>query len=652
MTYRRDIDGLRALAILPVILFHAGFQRVPGGYVGVDVFFVISGFLITGIIKPEMDSGRFSLIRFYERRARRILPAFFVVTAAVAAAGGALMLPDDYKSFAASAIAATFFVSNIFFRMQSDNYFDAPAETKPLLHTWSLSVEEQYYLFFPIFLLLLALVFSRYRKSDASIVRSIAAVGFLSFLWATWAAYYEPLSAFYPLPARAWEPMLGSLLALGAFRPLRFQWQAEAAALCGVGLILFAVFFYSRETLFPGLGALPPALGAALILHAGLDGRTSVAARALGLQPLRFIGLISYSLYLWHWPVIVFSRSWLGADVDATVLAGALSLSFVLAALTWRYVEQPFRTRRDVFTRRRIFALSGVAMAIVSLLALDAISDSGRTDLHAILERSRYEDPRFHECHNPSDRPLEPRPPCLRGAAGREASFVLVGDSHASQLAVGIFKAAENAGLAGYQVTAGGWRPTGSYVRVSREREHRAMQAQFETVLADPAVERVVIVVFWKAALELPYVREGRRVDGAPAVVEGLRALIVAHPEKQFVLLEDTPAAKAFGVRELARSIASGKAFDPKIPVEDFRRERDRVAEVLAPLAEFPNVEWASISDALCDEAFCHGQRGGETLYFDNDHLTSQFAESNVEVMARVFGSAAARSLRNAERQP
>ncbi len=345
MNHRRDIDGLRALAVLPVILYHAGVEFFSGGFVGVDVFFVISGFLITGIIKSEVDAGRFSVINFYERRARRILPAFFMIVAVTAGVGWFTMLPEDYQGFAASAIASALFVSNMFFWAQADNYFDAPAETKPLLHTWSLAVEEQFYLIFPVAILVIMFFISRYRRKDAMLVLIIAAATLLSFAVAVWATSHKPVAAFYWLPSRAWELMLGSLLALGAVKPARRQWHAEAAAFIGVAFIVAAIFGYSRTTPFPGLSALLPTLGAAGILYAGLDGRATVAGRGLSLLPFHFVGLISYSLYLWHWPLIVFNKIYFGEETSPAVVAGVILASFVLATLSWRYVEGPFRKK-------------------------------------------------------------------------------------------------------------------------------------------------------------------------------------------------------------------------------------------------------------------------------------------------------------------
>ena len=257
--YRRDIDGLRAFAILPVLLFHAHVPGFSGGYVGVDIFFVISGFLITGIIAREVDEGRFSLLRFYERRFRRIIPALSVMILAVLAVAAWLYLPGDLEGVPKSALAATLFASNLWF-FTDTGYFAGGADVKPLLHTWSLAVEEQYYIGFPILLILIA----RYAPRRRGAI--MAAAMLASFALA--AAMQRDTSGFtfYLLPARAWELLAGALLALGIVPPVSRRWMREALGLAGLLAIGATVLLYDKNSPFPGLGALPPVLGAAALL--------------------------------------------------------------------------------------------------------------------------------------------------------------------------------------------------------------------------------------------------------------------------------------------------------------------------------------------------------------------------------------------------
>src|SRR5262245_6181519 len=261
--YRADIDGLRAVAVLPVVLFHAGITLFSGGFVGVDVFFVISGFLITGIIIADMEQGRYSIAGFYERRIRRIVPAYLVTVVVTLAVALFLLLPDDLAELGDSALWSALMSSNLFFWVESKDYFNGAAELKPLLHTWSLSVEEQFYLFFPIVLLAIKpLGLWRY----AAAICLLAAV--ISFGLSIYGVAYAPMASFYLLPTRAWELLVGSLLAFGLFPALNRK-LAGWEALAGLALILVPVFLYTAATPFPGLAALPPVMGAALIIHSG-----------------------------------------------------------------------------------------------------------------------------------------------------------------------------------------------------------------------------------------------------------------------------------------------------------------------------------------------------------------------------------------------
>ncbi len=285
--YRPDIDGLRALAILPVLLFH---YRVPGfwgGFVGVDVFFVISGYLIAGLITGEMRDGRFSILEFYERRVRRIFPALFLVLLASTVAAAFLLFPSDFSRYAKSLFATAFFASNIEFWREL-GYFDISAEMKPLLHLWSIAVEEQFYVLFPAILLLV----SGRSKARALVTVSLILVASLAF--SIYAVKAGPAFAFYMLPSRAWELMLGAVVAIGAFPSVSRPYR-EALAGVGVAMIAASVFLYTKATPFPGAAALLPCVGTALVIYAG-QAATSVNA-ALSTRPLVFVGLISYSLF-------------------------------------------------------------------------------------------------------------------------------------------------------------------------------------------------------------------------------------------------------------------------------------------------------------------------------------------------------------------
>jgi peptidoglycan/LPS O-acetylase OafA/YrhL len=376
--YRPDIDGLRALAVVPVLLFHAKLG-CPGGFVGVDVFFVISGYLISSLIFGEQEAGTFSLVNFWERRIRRILPALAAVILAIVVAGWFLFLPEDLESLGKSIIAQATLTSNIFFYHQGlleGGYFATTAETKTLLHTWSLAVEEQFYLFFPVLVMLVV------RLGKNWLVRIIAGLAIGSLVWSVVGSYTSPSATFYLLQTRAWELLLGVLLSLLRGRLSAGKVAGEACGWIGLGLILEAVFCYDGQTRFPGLGAVPPCLGAALIIFSSEAGLSSVG-RLLALGPVAFVGLISYSLYLWHWPLLVFAkyycryRDMAGGEAGAGLRAGILLASAGLAVLSWKFVETPVRKRWVFQKRSQVFGFAAASFATLLALGLFLFHDDG-----------------------------------------------------------------------------------------------------------------------------------------------------------------------------------------------------------------------------------------------------------------------------------
>lgn len=355
MKYRREIDGLRAVAVIPVILFHAGFDIFSGGYVGVDVFFVISGYLITCILLDELERGDFLIARFYERRARRILPALFVVMLACLPFAYMWMLPSQLKDFAQSVAAVVIFASNVLF-WREDGYFAAAAEMKPLLHTWSLAVEEQYYLLFPLFLLLL------WRFGRQRVFWSVVAVAVLSLLLAEWGWRNTPRANFYLAPTRVWELLAGSICAFLTVG--RVQMSSNVLSITGLAMIVGAIFAYSGSTPFPSVYTLVPVVGTGLVVLFATEG--TLVARLLGLRGFVGIGLISYSAYLWHQPLFAFARLRSLTEPSHFLMAALAVAALLLAWATWRFVERPFRKRdrSEPMTQQSVFALSGAIGAI------------------------------------------------------------------------------------------------------------------------------------------------------------------------------------------------------------------------------------------------------------------------------------------------
>lgn len=370
LKYRADIDGLRAVAVLSVLAFHIRLHGIQGGFVGVDVFFVISGYLISSIVFTEIAESRYSIVSFYERRIRRIFPALFAMLAVFSVFAVIYLLPNELVAYSKSMLAATLSASNFYF-WQHSGYFDSPT-SYPLLHTWSLAVEEQFYILFPIFLLLVRKLFP--TRLRLSVIVLFGA----SLLASAFVVSQDRTTAFYMPYTRAWELLLGTILSLGMFPSLKPAWQRNLATIAGMGLIAYSVLFFTEETLFPGLSALAPCVGSALIIGAGESG-SSVVGKILSWRPVVFIGLISYSLYLWHWPVIVLQQMGVLVSVSAipshrlaAILAGhrldmivEIVLSMVLGILSWRFVERPFRSGPLRLSGRPLFAFAGVVIAVL-----------------------------------------------------------------------------------------------------------------------------------------------------------------------------------------------------------------------------------------------------------------------------------------------
>ncbi|MFL9608612.1 acyltransferase family protein [Methylobacillus sp. Pita2] len=428
MKYRREIDGLRAVAVLAVVFFHAGFSGFSGGYVGVDVFFVISGYLITSILLGELEQQRFSIINFYERRARRILPTLAVVLLATSVAAFFLMPPSLLHDYARSLVSVAAFGSNVFFYLSS-GYFSTASEEKPLLHTWSLAVEEQYYLLFPLLLAGLWLV----RRISITWVMLILAMASLAL--SEYLLRQNAVDAnFYLIFSRAWELLAGSLLAL--LGPERWsglnQGVRNGLAWTGLALIIGAVFLLDQQTPFPGLYALFPVLGACLIIAfcdpAGAVGKLLCSRAMVG------IGLISYSLYLWHQPLFAFMRMKSTSHPSALMFSIAIALAFLLAILSYFYVEQPFRNKKR-YSRARIFQLSGVALGVMLAAGLAGMQGKGFPDRfpQPELMTSAVGSPLREKCHTSGTDYLKPAQSCEY--FGKRITWATLGDSHTVELA-------------------------------------------------------------------------------------------------------------------------------------------------------------------------------------------------------------------------
>jgi peptidoglycan/LPS O-acetylase OafA/YrhL len=365
LKYRAEIDGLRALAVVPVILFHAGFELFSGGFVGVDVFFVISGYLITTILIEDIENKRFSIVNFYERRARRILPALTVILLVSTLMSYLVLYPTDFEEYSKSLLSVVLFASNIFFWSESD-YFATAAELTPLLHTWSLAVEEQYYVLFPIFLIL------AWRFGKNRVFWMIVVMTAISLLLSEWGWRNQATANFYLAPTRAWELFAGSIAAFIVQK--QGVQKNNLLATLGLAAIIFSIFFYDETTPFPSVYALVPVLGVVLlVLYADKE---TVAAKLLSTRGFVGIGLISYSAYLWHQPLMALYRRKVGIELSQIESLCLIFLVFLLSVLTWKYVENPFR-KREVINRKVIFLSSITSLVFLSAIAVAIYTTNG-----------------------------------------------------------------------------------------------------------------------------------------------------------------------------------------------------------------------------------------------------------------------------------
>ena len=499
--YRPDIDGLRAIAVLAVLLYHVGGFGLTGGYGGVDVFFVISGYLITTIIQREIESGTFSLLDFYERRIRRIFPALVAVTVAATLVSAMLLLPEDFKEYGKSLLNLMAISSNYYF-MRKTGYFDAAAGEKPLLHTWSLAVEEQFYVVFPLLLFVLS------RFGRRAVIVGLTALACASFLTSVAALENAPARAFFATPGRVWELLVGVLTALIGPSLITRRLLREAVAASGLALIAFGYFFYSDATPFPGPAALVFCLGAAFIIYAGTNGGETFAGRLLSTPLLAGVGLISYSVYLWHWPLIVFVR-YRFPELFSGEGAAAIGLRFTLVAaslvlgfLSWRFIERPFRKRAGTSGQRYAYAwFLGFTAALIAValpvIKLKGLPERWPREVGEMLKHR--ERPEADVCKPLADSGLWPIDTCRIGPDAAADGTLLWGDSHAKMLIDGFEMARRQINQSVIVATVPGCPPFASVMLYGRSRavQCRALVDTVMAAIAQSGVSRVVMSARW-----------------------------------------------------------------------------------------------------------------------------------------------------------
>ncbi len=604
LAYRSDIDGLRGIAVLSVVLYHLGVRGFAGGYVGVDIFFVVSGYLITGIILREIQQGTFSVATFYERRIRRIFPALFATLAFVLATGVVLLTFDSFQNLGQSALAVTLFVSNMLFWKET-GYFDAPASGKPLLHTWSLSVEEQFYILYPLVLFIV----SRYFASR--MMRCLAVIAGASLALSIYLVARHPDAAFYWAPARGWELLLGGLVVCA--RPPSLTIRARnALAVLGLCSIAAAVLFFDSRTPFPGLSAVLPTGGTALILYTGAADAT-VVSRMLNAKVLVGVGLISYSLYLLHWPMLLVAQQLSIVELTALRKVALLLLMALVSAASWRWIEQPFRSKAH-FTRRQVFAGGGAAMSVALAVGLIVMTSSGRQTVAS--SRRMWEECSFRV-------PDDAWGSCHIGAFDRAPSVLLWGDSHAGSFATAVSDSASRHSRAGL-LAAGAGCPAllmdGPVTRARygpNSRQCRQFNDRMvEYVRVHHELTTIILAARWHR-----YGDRGPDVDRFPSALRKMLSTLLAM-RRQVVIVGPVPdvgydVPSAYRVARLTRRNLNG--FGPTR--DAYAQSNRRVLSTFEALRR-DGISVIDVRDRLCGRKRCRVMNSGGLLYSDDNHLS------------------------------
>jgi len=622
LKYRPEIDGLRALAVLPVILFHAGLKSFSGGFIGVDVFFVISGYLITLIITKDIRAGTFSFAAFYERRSRRILPALFLVIACCIPFAWLWMLPSEMKDFSASAVSVCIFVSNVLFWRQS-GYFERAAELKPLLHTWSLAVEEQFYIFFPIALLL------AWRLGRKHVFAATALATLLSFGLSEYGSRHHPSVNFYMLPTRAWELLTGALCALIAIKPSRGR--DNSLSILGISGIAFSVFVFDESVPFPSVHALIPVLSTcAIILFA--NGSTLVGA-FLSLEPLTRIGLLSYSAYLWHQPLFAFARIRSIGDPSHSLMLLLSGISLVLAYFSWRFVEIPARRRGQwpLPTRRILVCAVGAAGVIIVLLGVWGLQANGfpsRWPQEIATLDDRISENRGLSAVCEGDFRLSPE--CRTGVA---PEVVLWGDSFAMHLLDGLLASKSDLSVVQFtQSVCGplvGIAPISPKFPVSNAKKCLEFNdAVLGFVAQTPSLKYAVLSSPFSQFADdgvRVLTREGAIVPGKEVAATALRNTLETLKRLGVTpVIFAPPPSPGFDAGRCLVNAARHKEPASKC---DFLRSSaaERQAEVRHLLEEVGkqySVVW--LDDSVCGAETCFASQGGVFTYRDTGHLSRE----------------------------
>ena len=649
--YRSDIDGLRAVAVLAVVFYHYGIGPLSGGFVGVDIFFVISGFLITGIVQKEIGQARFTFSGFYQRRIRRLFPALFVVLLATFLAGCVILLPSDLALLGRTMIATVLFASNLFF-WRNSGYFDGGSHNNPLLHTWSLAVEEQFYIAFPVFLLLIHRHVPRLRNA------ALWLATICSFLLCVWMQRDRPDATFYLSPLRAWELSLGALLAVGALPAATRRWQREMLAMLGMLLIACALLVIQPDEQFPGWRAALPVVGAVMIIQAGIGG-DSLVKRMLSVRPMVFIGLISYSLYLWHWPLLVYANFLDQFHGLGSTRWWLLALALLAASASYFFVEKPFRHPRDASGRKALFLGAGALSCLLLLAGVGMAWSRGlpsRLDPGTIaLDRERTPEIPFVEC---MDRPITGtgmQGLCRFGDTKATPSVLFWGDSHSLAWAPALDELLARRGVAAIFAGGSACAPLVGIINpaatLCQGHNRRVMQG----LAASPKISTVILVASWSsyANADGRYRLQDEAGDQGNLAVfpRALRDTVTSlrAAGKRIWLIGPTPRPPGDIPLLMALAAQHGGALPAPVTVQEYDRQMAAFYRVADSLPAAPDLLISRPGPWLCDTASCRYALAGMPLYRDDGHLNARGARYLYPMLERAFDQFRTGQLRQAQ---
>ena len=610
--HRRDIQGLRAIAVLSVVVFHASEGRwLPGGFVGVDVFFVISGFLITRILLKANEQGRFSLIGFYQRRIRRLFPALVTMEIFTLAAGAALLSPRAYAELAQTSAATQLFVSN-FVLLKLTGYFGGATIYKPLLHTWSLAVEEQFYIFFPIALFVL------WRIAKQAIGFVFLGVALLSLALSIWMSEVYPTPAFYLAPTRAFELLTGALLAWysGLLGHLGDRVR-DGVSLLGLLLIGFSISLIESSVAFPGGIALIPCVGAAFVIASGLD-RPSLGGRLISSAPFVLVGDISYSLYLWHWPLLALGQNWTLGNLGPVAEATIVLLSIVISYASWRWIELPCirgLPRLKVITVG--FAATAAVSAIsITIFVLHGLPQRFNPLSQALFASSEDYNQKRSRCHSGGREPIAYDNNCVFGSPGVAPSTAVWADSHGAELVVALGERAALIRDAVIEITASACPPVLDYEDRSAPNCARHNSETARRLASDSRIKSVVMLVNFSA---YPNARDAEFEQGLEFAVGALTSA-----GKHVTIFEPIPV---FGTDPPdALGWIAARGGEPSawgLPLTTYFEKNEVFLAIVSRVAKATGATVIPTADLLCRHRLCAAYAEGEgVLYFNGTHLS------------------------------